>query len=679
MSVNTINIRQHHRPFNESAANHTADGSHPGSGGSAAVNDYDAAVAAYRQTFPSKAEVIEQTPDPAVREMLLHMQDVGCDSAFDRFDAQQPQCSFGMAGVCCRNCMMGPCKVTAKAPKGVCGADADLIVSRNLLRHIAGGVAGHAGRGRETMLALKLAAEGKINIPIGGEAKVRATAAVFGLESEGKTLAELAGEIADILLEDLSRTIPGKHRTLHAIAAEERIERWGELDILPISAYHETFEAMHRSASATDGDWHNVMKQFERCGLAYAWSGVMGNSIASDCLFGLPQRDTVRVNLGALERGYVNIAVHGHAPLLVSEIVRCGHSEKFAALAKQHGAAGIRFYGICCSGLSAMYRYGGVVPLSNSVGAELVLGTGALDLWVADVQDVFPAIMDVAACVKTTVITTNDATRLPGAEHIGFDHDHSNIGQTQQLAEKILQRAVESFAGRRDVPVFIPQYEITAEIGFSVEYLTKYYGGSLQPLVDALKSGRIKGIVNLVGCNNPRVVFEKGIAEVADILLANDYLILTNGCASFALMKLGFCRLEAAERAGAGLREFLGGGLPPVWHMGECIDNARASALFKAVAMAAKRPLRQMPLAFISPEWSNEKGLGSAFSFRLLGINSYHCVYPPVQGSDNVQEYMLNGCQERFGSRMAVNPDPRELAYELMADLDELGSRFRDK
>jgi len=636
------------------------------------VNDYNQAVAAYRKTFPSKQTVIEQTPDPAVREMLLHMQEIGCETVFDRFDAQKPHCAFGMAGVCCKNCAMGPCKITKKSPRGTCGADADLIVARNMLRHMGSAIAGHGGRGRESMLALKLAAEGKIDLPIEGVAKVLATAKAFGLETEGKTTPELANELADILLEDLSRTVPGKHKTIQALASPERIKVWEDLNIMPISAYHELFEAMHRTGTGTDGDWRNIMKQFDRCGLAFSWSSVLGSAIATDSLFGLPVRSQTKVNLGALKKGYVNIAIHGHSPLLVQAIVKLGNSQAFHDLAKEKGALGIQFYGICCSGLSAMYRYGGVIPLSNAAGAELVLGTGALDLWVADVQDVFPGIMSVAKCVRTTVVTTNDATRLPDAEHYGFDHHHSNIGETDALARTILNRAIESFLERRDVPVFIPQYEVEAEIGFSAENITSYYGGHLTTILEALKSGKIRGIVNLVGCNNPRIIYEKAIAEVADILLENDVLILANGCASFPLLKLGFCTPKATLKAGIGLQEFLGEDLPPVWHMGECIDNSRASALFKGIAGGVSLSLKDLPFAFVSPEWSNEKGIGAALSFRLLGINSYHCVYPPIQGSDNVMEYVLNGGKDTLGSRMIVDTDHIALAHEIVADINAL-------
>lgn len=663
-------MRWHHEKLEDSIL--PKEPSHRSSSVGTVVDDYMKAVSEYRKSFPSKQDVIEQAPDPAVREMLLRLQEMGCETTFDRFDQQQPQCSFGIAGVCCRNCSMGPCKITPKSPRGVCGADADLIVARNLLRSLAAGVAAHGARGRESMLALKYAAEGTINIPIEGEGKIRKTAAVFGLATEGKSVAELAKQIADILLEDLSRTIPAEHRTLRAFAAPERLQTWTDLDILPISAYHESFESLHQTSVGTNGDWKHVMHQFERCGLAFSWSSVLGSSIAMDSLFGLPNRNTSKVNLGALKKGYVNIAVHGHSPVLVQEIVKQGRSEELVRLAKEQGALGIQFYGICCSGLSAMYRYGNVIPLSNAVGAELVLGTGAIDLWVADVQDVFPSIMEVAKCFRTTVVTTSDSARLPEAEHYGYTHDHSNLGETEALAKKIVRRGIESFAARRDVPVFIPQYEVEADVGFSAEYLTALFGGSLAPLQQAIENGSILGIVNLVGCNNPRVVYEKAVAEVASVLIENNILIMTNGCASFPLLKLGFCQTKAAQQAGQPLRAFLQEhNLPPVLHMGECLDNARASAIFKGVSDAAKQPIKALPFAFSSPEWSNEKGTAAALSFRMLGMNSYHCVYPPVQGSANVMNYMMEGTVERFGSKMVVDLNHLSLAEKIVQDFKQ--------
>ena len=661
---NLIGFDEHGVPTITLKSDHEEDGDDK-----AFIRDYMNAVSEYRKTFPSKDEVLENTPDPAVREMILRQNQLGFDTTFDRFDSQQPQCGFGMAGICCKICNMGPCKITSKSPKGVCGADADLIVARNLLRSAAAGAAQHGMHGREVILSLKWAAEGKLDLPILGQQKIKDTAKAFGIKTERRSIKKIASELADILLEDMSRTVPGDYKIIEALGSEERKKVWKELDILPISAYHEVFEAYHKTGVGTDGDWKSIMQQFLRCGLAFTYSGVVSTSIATDGLFGVGDRVTSKVNIGALKKGYVNIAVHGHLPTLVSEIVRVGQEEKFINLAKEAGAKGIRFYGICCSGLSAMYRYAGVIPLSNAVSAELVLGTGALDLWIADVQDVFPSIMEVAKCFRTTVVTTSESARLPGAERFEYDHHHSNIGETRELAEKIVLRGIESFKDRQGIPVYIPPYEVDAEVGFSPEYVHKHYG-SMKPLYEAVEEGKILGIVNMVGCNNPKVVYEKCVIDVANALLRNNILILTNGCASFPLMKMGYCNVSGQEHAGESLKEFLGD-LPPVWHVGECIDNTKSSGIFAGVAGEAGKPLYEMPFAFTSPEWSNEKGIDAALGFRLMGINSYHCVEAQIHGSKNVIEFLKEGTKELLGSVMVVDTNPDSLGEKIVADIIE--------
>ncbi len=632
------------------------------------TEDYMKAVAEYKKTFPSRQDVLDRTPDPAVRQMMLNMEQIGVDTTFDRFDKQKPMCSYGLSGTCCKICNMGPCRITPKSPRGVCGADGDLIVARNLLRSAAAGVAQHGMHAREVILALKWAAQGKLDLPIIGEYKVKSMAQAFGIKTRNRSVKKIAIDLANILLEDLSRTEPDEYQTIKACAPAERQEVWKKLDILPVSAYHEVFESYHKTGCATDGDWKSMMQQFLRCGLAFTFTGVVASNIATDSLFGVGDRVTSKVNVGALQKGYVNIAVHGHLPLLVSQIVKTGLQEKYQNLAKEKGAKGIRFYGICCSGLSAMYRYAGVIPLSNAVTAELVLGTGALDLWVADVQDVFPSIMEVARCYKTTVVTTSDSARLPGAEHIAYDHHHSNIDQTQKIAERIVERAIESFEERQGVPAFIPPYEVEAEVGFSVEYVHKRFG-SMQPLADAVKSGRILGIVNMVGCNNPKVLYERAIIDVADVLLKNNVLILTNGCAAFPLMKLGYCTTSAYDKTGESLKEFLQPDLPPVWHVGECIDNTRSSGIFAGVAGALGKNIYEMPYGFTSPEWGNEKGIDAALGFRLMGVNSYHCVEAQIQGSANVIHFLKEGTRETLGSVMHVDTDPVSLGNKIVEDL----------
>lgn len=630
--------------------------------------DYMKALLEYKKTFPTKQEVLEKTPDPAVREMMLRMEQIGVDTAFDRFDKQMPMCSYGLSGVCCKICNMGPCKITKKADRGTCGADADLIVSRNLLRQVAAGVAQHGAHARELLLSLKWAAQGKLDLPIIGEYKIINTAKAFGIPTEGRELKEVAIELADTLLTDLSQS-SGEYKTITALAPKERQEVWRKLDILPISAYNEVFEAYHRTGVGTDGDWRSVMQHLLRCGLAFTFTGVVAANIATDALFGVGDRVTSKSNMGALKKGWVNIAVHGHLPTLVSLIVEIGNSKEYQDKARAIGAQGIAFYGVCCSGLSAMYRNWGVVPLSNAVTAELVIGTGALDLWVADVQDVYPAIMDVANCFQTKVVTTSSSARLPGAEHIGYDHHHSNIAETRNLARKILDRALQSHEKRKGLPVYIPPYEVEAEVGFSVEFVHKHYGG-MEPLAHALKSGEILGIVNMVGCTNPKVPYERAIIDVAQTLIENNVLILTNGCASFPLMKLGFCQKSAYKKAGASLRAFLEKDeLPPVWHVGECIDNTRSSGIFAGIAGVLGKNLYELPLAFTSPEWANEKGVDASLGFRLMGIDSYHCVEYQIHGSANVIHFFKEGTRGALGSVMHVDTDPVALALKMASDM----------
>jgi carbon-monoxide dehydrogenase catalytic subunit len=624
-----------------------------------------------RKTFPTKQQVMEQTPDLGVRQMLQHLESKNIETAFDRFDAQKPQCGFGMAGTCCRICHMGPCRITEKSPRGVCGADAHVVVARNILRWVAAGTASHGSRSREVILALKKAGAGELTIPIKGVEKVKAVAKSFGIGDTGKNINQLAEEIADILLSDLSRTIPGKHLTLAAMAPGERIEVWGELDILPIGSYHEVFESLHRTSTGTDGDWENLMHQLLRCGLAFAWTSVVGATTAADCLYGLPQRSSISTNFGSLEENHVNVAIHGHSPVFPAAIVKAAADPELIELAKAAGAEGIRLYGICCSGLSALYRFGNVHPLSNALGAELVMGTGALDAWVVDVQDVYPSLTQVAECFHTKIITTNDSCRLPGAIHMAFDHEHSNMDQAERLAKEVVTLAIQNYPYRKRENVFIPQTKINAEIGFSVENVGETFGG-LDNLVEQIKNGTIKGIVNLVGCSNPKLVYEKAITQVADVLLANDIIVLTNGCASFPLLKLDYCNQNAYEKIGPNLRKLVSSKeIPPVWHMGECLDNSRASVLFRGLADKAGQPIKNMPFAFSSPEWSNEKGVCAALSFRLMGINSYHSIHAPITGSDKVEKFFTQDTQATLGSVMVTITDPTKLGEKIVADIQK--------
>ena len=44
---------------------------------------------------------------------------------------------------------MGPCRITPKTPRGLCGADEHVIVGRNYARMVAGGTAAHSDHARD--------------------------------------------------------------------------------------------------------------------------------------------------------------------------------------------------------------------------------------------------------------------------------------------------------------------------------------------------------------------------------------------------------------------------------------------------------------------------------------------------------------------------------------------------
>jgi carbon-monoxide dehydrogenase catalytic subunit len=619
--------------------------------------------------YPAKREVCEKTPYESTKEMLTHMEKLGIENVFDRFDAQKPLCKYGLDGICCKICNMGPCRTTKKSPKGICGADADVIVARNLLRNVAAGVSVHVAHGKEILLALKAAGERKLNIPIRGNEEIIRRSKIFGFYDKNKSINELAVEIANFLLEDFSRILPGSNKTLISLAPKERLDVWEELDILPIGAYDEIVEALHRSTLGTDGDWKNLIKQVLRCGLTFAWNGVVGSTIATDCLYGKHKRTTVKTNLGAINPKCVNIAIHGHSPLIAEAIIRKSNDNTLINKAKLLGAQGISIYGICCTGNITLSKFGDVNPIGNAIAAELILATGVIDLWVADFQDIFPSIMDVATCFHTKVITTSDSSHLPGAEHIGFDHKYENMEKIDKIAEIIVTKAIDAFKSRDRDKIFIPHDYIEAEVGFSDANLIEAFGG-VNNIYKHIKNGDILGIANLVGCNNPKVIYEKAIIDIANILLKENILILTNGCAAYSLMKGGLCNVNFGSFSDCKLLNILKRyNIPPVIHMGECLNNAYASSFFRAIAEEAKQPLKNMPFAFVSPEWSNEKAIGAALSFRLMGINSYHCINLPIEGSRNVEQFFTQDTQELLGAVNVVDSDFVSLANRIVYDL----------
>jgi len=601
------------------------------------------------------------------RAMLVRARKEGIETVWDRLAAQQPQCGYCAMGVSCRNCSMGPCRVDpfGEGPqKGVCGADADVIVARNLGRTIAAGASAHSDHGRDILEVFLEMAEGKTSgYEIRDEAKLRNLAEEWGIDPDGKSVAEVALELARSMLEEFG--CAKGHLDFTDRLPAQRTELWARLGIAPRGIDRENVEMLHRTHMGVDNDYVNTLLHGLRTGLSDGWGGSMIATELSDVMFGTPQPAMSGVNLGALREECVNIALHGHNPLLSDVILQAARDEKMLALARERGAEGINLVGLCCTGNELQMRFG--IPMAgNHLMQELVLLTGALDAMVVDYQCIMPSVTDVAKCFHTVVISTADKAKFTGATHISFDPQRG-----LEIARQIVGKAIEAYGNRVPERVQIPAGTVNMMAGFSVEAILGALGGTPEPLVEAIKAGKIRGAVGVVGCNNPKVAQDHGHVTLTRRLIENDILVLVTGCAAVANGKAGQMLPAAAEMAGPGLREVCKAlGIPPVLHMGSCVDNTRILTLAAALANYLGVDVSQLPLAGAAPEWYSEKAVSIGAYVVASGIYTVLGVQPAIFGSPNVVNLLAAGLEEVVGARFAVEPDPEKAARLIRAHIE---------
>ncbi|GAW92323.1 anaerobic carbon-monoxide dehydrogenase catalytic subunit [Calderihabitans maritimus] len=621
--------------------------------------------------------------DPAVNYLLPLAQKAGIETAWDRFEAMKPQCGFGELGICCRICWKGPCRIDpfGNGPqKGICGADADTIVARNLARMIAAGAAAHAEHGHHVALTLLEIGEGHaLPYKIKEEKKLRNIAERLNLNPEGKDIKQVAKEVALASLEDFSRqksSIPCNwaKETLTA----SRVEKLVELGVMPHNIHATIAEIMHRTHVGCDADAVNILLGGLKGALA-DYTGMYLSTELSDVLFGIPEPVVTAANLGVLKEDAVNIAVHGHNPLL-SEIV-CDLAIKMNEEAKKAGAKeGINIVGICCTGNEVMMRRG--IPLAtNYLSQELALVTGAVDAIVVDVQCIMPSLAALKECFHTEVITTMPGNKIPGATHLEFSEETA-----LENAAKIIKLAIDAYKRRDRSKVNIPDYKETAIVGFSAEAVLAALSkvnpeDPLKPLIDNIVNGNILGIALFAGCNNLRVTQDHNFTTIAKELARNNVLMLATGCGAGAFAKHGLMTQEATEAyAGDSLKEVLtvigeaaglNGPLPLVLHMGSCVDNTRAVNLAVAVANKLGVDLDKLPVVASAPEAMAEKAVAIGTWAVTLGLPTHLGIVPQVIGSPLVTEVLTEKIKDLVGGYFMVETDPKKAAVKLVAAIKE--------
>jgi len=623
-----------------------------------------------------KKVLSQKSIDSTCQSMIKKAEDEGIETIWDRLEKQQPQCGFGELGVCCKICMQGPCRIDpfkVGAQKGVCGANADTIVARNLVRAIAGGTAAHSGHAKHLAHILSKSAKGEFkDYPVKDPEKLKAVAARLGVDIEGKNNEELAGEVARLALEEFSEK-EGPNLWAATTVTKGRVDTFSKLGVVPGGIDSAISEIMHRTHYGVDADPVNLLLGGIKCSLADYAGCHMGTDLA-DILFGTPQPVVTEANMGVLKENAVNIALHGHNPALSDIIVQV--AAEMQDEAKNMGASeGINLVGMCCTGSEVLMRHK-IPPLTHSVSQELAIITGVIDAMVVDYQCVIPGLANLLDCYHTKLITTMPIAKISGAKHMELNEENA-----RECAGDIIKTAIDSFGNRKPEKVNIPKEKNTAIAGFSTEAILGALGkvdseDPLKPLIDNIVNGNILGVCLFAGCNNAKVPQDHNFVTMVKELAKNNVLILATGCGAGAFARYGLLTPEATlEYAGDGLKAVLtavgeaaglNGPLPMILHMGSCVDNSRAVDVAVAVANKLGVDLDKLPVVASAPEAMTEKAISIGTWAVSGGLPTHVGVIPPVLGSDLVAEVLTVKTKELVGGYFIVETDPLKACEKLL-------------
>ena len=614
---------------------------------------------------------IEQM-EAATDALLETAKKVGADTWQQRVKNQTPHCKFGEEGICCRICTMGPCRITPKSPRGICGCDANGIVARNYLRFTAGGAATHSDHGRSICHTLYASKEGG-NYQVKDPEKLCRIAKEWGIETEGRDIYDVAHEVAETGLMEYGKPF-GTQRFLKR-APEARQQVWANEGIEPRAIDREVSQSMHMTHMGCSSLPEALVRQSLRAGLSDGWGGSMMGTEFSDVLFGTPKPVDTTANIGVMEEDMVNIIVHGHDPSLSEMIVFYAQDPEMVALAKEMGAKGINIAGVCCTSNEVAMRHG--IPMAgNFLSQENVVLTGACEAIVVDVQCIFPALGPLSKCFHTKFVTTSPIARMPDSDFIEFHEDTAG-----ENAKKIVEMAVRNFKNRKPELVNIPQLKTNATVGYSVEAIKKCLDGvtnshvdetgTTKPLIECVKSGVLRGAVAMVGCNNPKVRPDTAHIELMKKLIANDIIVIVSGCSAQAAAKAGLLSKEAKELCGEGLKrvcELVD--IPPILHMGSCVDISRMMILASDIAKDWGIDISQVPVVGCAPEYMSEKAVSIGNYVVATGIETFLGVDPYTKGGSEVVKLLQGEVEDWVGAKFVVELDIEKLGDRMIETIE---------
>ena len=592
------------------------------------------------------------------------------ETAFQRTIDQKVKCGFGLQGVCCRLCSNGPCRVTPKSPRGICGADADTIVARNFLRAVSAGAACYLHVVENTALNVKHVGEN--NGVIKSEKALNILGEELGIFDDDPH--KRCVKIADAILKDLYKPRYEKMELVEKLAYHMRVDKWKELGIMPGGAKSEVFDGCVKSSTNLSSDPVDMLMHCLSLGICTGLYGLTLTNLLNDIVLGDPVIRMAPVGFRVIDEDYINIMVTGHQHSTFASFQEKIKLPEVVEVAKSVGAKGFRLVGCTCVGQDLQLRgehYKEIFAghAGNNYTSEAVLATGAVDMVVSEFNCTIPGLEPIADKLQVKMICLDDVAKKKNAELIQLDRD-----KFDEIDHRLINEAVEAYKERRgNVTIDIPKDHGYDEslTGVSEKNLKEFLGGNWKPLIDLIADGTIKGVVGVVGCSNMTAGgHDVHTVELVKELIKKDILVLSAGCSTGGLENVGLMSPGAEELAGENLKAVCKKlNIPPVLNFGPCLAIGRIEIVVSELAAALNVDIPQLPVALSAPQWLEEQALADGAFGLALGLPLHLALPPFITGGPLVTQVLTEGLKGITGGSVIVDPDPESAANTLEAEI----------
>lgn len=600
----------------------------------------------------------------AVLENFISSLDV--ETSHHRVENQKIKCGFGQLGVCCKLCSNGPCRITPNSPKGICGANADTIVARNLLRAVAAGSGCYIHVVETTARNVKSIGEtgGKIK----GINALNTLAEQFGItETDTHKKAVL---VAEEVLKDLYKPKFEKMDIVNKIGYAPRLENWNKLNIMPGGAKSEVFDAVVKTSTNLNSDPVDMLLNCLKLGISTGVYGLTLTNLLNDIVLGEPSIRPAKVGFKVVDTDYINLMITGHQQSVISHLEEELIKPEVVQKAKEVGAKGFKLVGCTCVGQDLQLRgkhYNEVFSghAGNNFTSEALIATGGIDAIVSEFNCTLPGIEPIADEFMVKMICLDEVAKKANADYFEYSFE-----DREKISNYVIDKALESYKTRRSkVKINVPEDHGFDDVitGVSETSLKAFLGGNWKALVDLIAAGKIKGVAGIVGCSN---LTTKGhdifTVELAKELIKRNIIVLSAGCSSGGLENVGLMSPSAAELAGDSLKEVCKTlGVPPVLNFGPCLAIGRLEIVAKELAEYLKIDIPQLPLVLSAPQWLEEQALADGCFGLALGLPLHLGSSPFIGGSKVVTKVLTEDMESLTGGKLIIEDDIIKAADEL--------------